>query len=564
MKIFVKGKGQIEITQRDFVAKGGEASVYKKGDVCYKIYTDPKNCIPEAKIKELSVLQIKNIVRPEDIILDNKNRPLGYTSQWVDHGEALCKLFTKTYRMTNGLTHDQIALLTRHLQNIVEYTHSKGIVVVDLNELNYLVVKHKEIYAIDVNSYQTPSFPATVIMPNIRDWHTQGFNANSDWFSFAVLSFNMMVGIHPYKGGHPDFVNIPVGERMEARMKANVSAFHPKATLPKVCEALDVIPAGLKSWLRAILEEGKRLPPPNDYQTAAVVIQVKEIAGSNLFEITMIEDYHHYILGCYHSGPLRVVVTDKGIFLNKEFKPNNWKMRVGFSPKMGWPAGIYLAHDTIHVVDLRNMQETELGHAKEVFEYDGRLYAVAGNDVLEITLTEIGNKILPAVKVVSRVLDVPDATKVYQGVIVQRVLDRYVVSIFPQSGQCRQINLEELDDYRVLDGKYENNVLMLMAEKGGKYTRFVMRFSPDFGSHDMRIVEDVDYSDLNFTVTDAGICTMINEEEKIEAFSNKKDAGSVKVMEDPAIDGTMRLFHDGAKVLFAKEGKLYSITMRKK
>jgi hypothetical protein len=187
---------------------------------------------------------------------------------------------------------------------------------------------------------------------------------------------------------------------------------------------------------------------------------------------------------------------------------------------------------------------------------------VVRNDVLEVTFAEFNSRFLPSLKVVGRVLDMPDATKVYDGVIVQQMLDRYVVSLFPSSGKSYQINLPELDGYRVLEGKYENNVLMLMAEKKGKYSRFVMRFSSDFNSHDMRLVENVDYTNLNFTVTDAGICTMINEEEKLEAFSNKKDAGTIKIMEDPAIDGAMCLWHDGVKVIFSKDDKLYSMKMK--
>ena len=571
MKIFVKGIGAEELVQRQFVAAGGEKQIYAKGNTAYNIFIDPANCIPEAKIKELSALQLPNIIRPQHLILDGKNRLIGYTSRWVANAEALCKFFTKTYKMANKITQDHTTLLLQRLQEIVKHVHSKNIVIVDLNELNFLVNKLLEVFAIDINSYQTPSFPATVIMPNIRDWHTHGFNAGSDWFSFAIQAFNLKIGIHPYKGSHPDFVHLPVAERMTARMKDNVSAFHPKATLPGVCEPLDSIPVGLKRWLYAILEKGERFPPPDDYETVVVVVQVKQIAGSNLFEIKMLETYNDYISGCYTVGPVRVTVTEKGFYLNKEFKPYDKKLCVGFTPKMDWPVGLYLEKNTLHIVDLRDpSRDTEAGHATSIFHCEGRLYAVVGNDVIEITFAELstkntslpGNHFLPALKVVGRVLDMPDATKVYDGVVVQQVLDRYVVSLFPASGKSYQINLPELDGYRVLDGKYENNVLMLVAEKKGKYNRFVMRFAPDFSSHDMRVVEDVDYTDLNFTVTDAGICTMINEEEKLEAFSNKKDAGTVKIMEDPAIDGTMRLWHDGARVMFSKEDKLYSIKMK--
>jgi len=564
MKIFIKGKQAVTLSQREFVAKGGEGLIYRQGDTCYKLYEPPNQCIPEAKISELSVLQLRNIIIPQNLILDNKNHPIGYTSRWVDNAESLCKLFTEAYKTTNHLTYDQINALLHHLQDIVAYIHSKNIIVVDLNELNFLVKvpEYKEIYAIDVNSYQTPSFPATVIMPNIKDWHTSGFNENSDWFSFAVLSFNLMIGMHPYKGGHPDFVHIPIKERMIARMHKNISAFNSKATMPKVCESFDVIPPGLKKWLYSVLEEGKRIPPPTDYEAVAVIIQIKEIVGSNLFEIKLLETLTCNIFDCCYSNSQQIIVVDKGLYINKQFRSFSNTLQVGFSPKMNWPCGVYLSQDTIHIVDLRSWQETTLGHAKSIFSSGNRLYTITGNDVLEIVLTEIGDRILPSLKNVGRVLDVPDATKVYDGVVVQQVLDRYVVSVFPESGKCYQINIPELDGYRILTGKYENNVLMLIGEQKGKYTRFVIRFGPDFASYDIRLVQDVDYTGLNFTVTDASVCVTINEEEKVELFSNKKDS-SLKIIEDAAIDGTMHLFHNGSKVIFAKKDKLYSMSMIK-
>jgi hypothetical protein len=63
-------------------------------------------------------------------------------------------------------------------------------------------------------------------------------------------------------------------------------------------------------------------------------------------------------------------------------------------------------------------------------------------------------------------------------------------------------------------------------------------------------------------VNDAGVCMMVNEEEKVEAFSNLSNTTQVKMMEDPAIAGDMQLFHDGTAMLFAQGKKLYKISMK--
>jgi hypothetical protein len=56
----------------------------------------------------------------------------------------------------------------------------------------------------------------------------------------------------------------------------------------------------------------------------------------------------------------------------------------------------------------------------------------------------------------------------------------------------------------------------------------------------------------------------MNENENIEIFSIKKDSTGLKEINDPGIDGSMKLYHRGTKVLFSKGNKLHSMTMRTK
>ena len=570
MRIFVKGGPAVELTQRQFLAKGGEGSIFVKNNVIYKIYEDPKLMIPEGKIRELSVLVDSHIIKPELPILDAKNKLIGYTMKYVKDAIALCLLFTKTYRTANHITPEMMNDLVRKLQALVKYIHQRNILVIDLNELNFLVDQlYKAIYAIDVNSYATKNYPATVIMPNVRDRHSTSFNEGTDWFSFGIVSFQMLTGIHPYQGNHPDFKHLAVNARIDERMKANVSVFHADATWPAACQPFDIIPPALKSWFEAVFEKGVRTPPPDDYAAAiAVIAKVKAIVGSNLFMIEPLGEYDGDVLGVYHSGPTRVVHTTENIYLNKQKIPYaNLKLKIAFTTRMGKAIGAYIQNGMVTIVDIISMKDHSLGYGDDLFAYGNRLYIKNGDSILEVVFTEFGDNFIPTTKHIGNVNDLPASTKICDGLVMQNLLGRFFATIFPESGISNQIALPELDGYRLIDAKYENRVLVAIVEKSGEYDRFVFRFSTDHKEYDVRKVEKIVYSGINFTVDDRGVCVLMNEEEEIEAFSAKKDSSTVKTFDDPALDSDMRFYHDGAKVLFVKTergiSKLFSITMRK-
>ena len=92
MELFIVGKGKIRLDQGDFVAQGGEGSVYAKGNSAYKVYADPQKMIPLAKIQELASLSHPNIIRPLEVLRDKSNQAVGYTMQRVQNAEPLCRL----------------------------------------------------------------------------------------------------------------------------------------------------------------------------------------------------------------------------------------------------------------------------------------------------------------------------------------------------------------------------------------------------------------------------------------------------------------------------------------
>src|SRR5690242_10057021 len=116
MDLFIQGEGPVRLGQGDFVAQGGEAAVYARGDRAFKVYHDPASMVPAGKIRELAVLTHPRIIRPEAALLDARDRPVGYTMQRVAGAHVLCQLFNRSFRERKGVTADRILALVQQLQ----------------------------------------------------------------------------------------------------------------------------------------------------------------------------------------------------------------------------------------------------------------------------------------------------------------------------------------------------------------------------------------------------------------------------------------------------------------
>lgn len=589
MKFKVRGTGAtVDLTKDNFKAKGGEGSIYVIGDTVYKV-CEPGKMIDIRKLVELHALDHPRIIRPDDILEDSKKHIVGYTMRLVPgNAVPLAQILTKTFREREGVTPDMMAELVKQIADGIRFIHKKpGYLQVDGNELNYMVTDtFKDVYFIDVNSYQTPSFPADAIMASIRDWQAgTNFSHLTDWFSFAVISFYMFTGIHPYKHRHPKFPNIKTS--MVDQMTAGVSIFDKEAAYPQAAVYFpfeSVIPGGkdgaFMQWYRAVFIENKRLPAPADFQAAIqFVAKVKEIVGSNNFDIAELRQYMAQITGYVERGGREVVVTTDGLYVDNQPRPKiNSRFRVGFTPLGNVPVALVQDGERAQVLDLdtgdylpTNSGPFSVG-ANDIMSCEGRLYAHYEGHVYEIIFVEpskgtgafsssTGTGTCPLSIAVANVL--PKATQMFQGVVFQDVFGAPMVSVFPASKQHRQLKMDELAGVKLIDAKYENNVLMaVVMDKEGNYSRYVFRFAKDWQSYDVRKIENITPTGINFTVLEHGIVVCMTEEEKIEIFSNQKDSAGIKSISDPAIKANMRLCHRGKQVRFAHGDKLYSIAVR--
>lgn len=563
MEIYVNGK-TVKLTQKDFVAKGGEGKVFKRGNIAYKVYDDLSKMIAPAKLKELEECDHPCILRPKTLIMNSKKQNIGFTMDWLgDNLHPLCKLFTTPFRERNSIENDHIVYLVEHIKELISFVHSKKCLIVDGNELNYLVKEDFVTpFMIDVNSWQTPSYPATAIMPSIRDWTTETFTTLTDWFSFAVISFQLFVGIHPYKGKHKsyrknDFVN---------RVRDRVSVFNSQVSLPPSTRDFNLIPGAYKDWFYKVFENGDRLPPPAAPGTAEIVqVDIKLVQSTGNFEITMLFEVDNKIL--YHNPEINVTKTKDKIYIGKVDYKVSPGVEVLFTPLEGVPILVKIDKEKLQMKPLMasyTQRPLDLS-ASEMMIVDNTLYVKNKEKLIELDFRVMGGQtIVPAVKTIWTIE--PLSSEIFSNVIVQSVLGRSYICI-PQPNKSGKssffsVPIPELDNFKIIDAKYQNKVCVLIAHDGNNYNRITIIFDDKFQKYIFRIQKGVDYQPLNFVVLDNGVCVTITEDNAVEMFMNRTDKKDVKRIEDPDINNTMKLCKDGTVVKFFKANKVYRLKMK--
>lgn len=563
MEVTIKGtKKKIRLSKSNFVAAGGEGQIYKKTPKAYKIYTNPKSMLSYAKIQELSVIKNSNVIKPEEILLNLAQKPVGYSMTHVKDTYALCQIFPKVFRDSTGFDVKASLHIIQRMQKTISDLHKLDILIVDMNEMNFLIDKmFKEVYFIDVDSYQTKSFPATAIMESIRDWvaekNGQPFSQLTDWFSFGILSFQIWVGMHPFKGKHPTVKGI------KARMLAQLPLFHKEVKFPKVCLPFNIIPQAYRDWYKGMFAYGNRAAPPTDgVQTLVIPVIVQTVAGNESFDVVEIFEYNSDIVKYISIDGTRVTITTDDLYIANSVVPQtcNKNIHVGITSMNKVISAVIEDGDVLLFNSSdRNIPQYAI-QAEEMMSYKGRIYIKNGDTFSEIDFVEMGKTLHAVPHPVANVME--NATKLFDGVVIQNVLGSFVASIFPESKSHYQVQCPEFKGYQIVEAKFDTNVLIVIGSKEGKYDKFVMKFDDKFSSYSLRKVEDISYCGINFAVLDNGIVVHINEDEEIEIFSSKKDSNKVKVIDNNAIDGDMKLFSDGAKVVFAKGKKLYQLKMK--
>ena len=546
--------GKISLSSNDFITKGGEGSIFGKGTKIYKIYTDQKKTIPEGKIRELQTLAHPNILTPIEALLNNKNNIAGFTMKWQKDTIPLCKLFTNDFRKRKNINKTQTVELIKKIQETINFIHSKKCLIVDGNELNYLVSDHNFNipYFIDTDSYQTPTYPATAIMPNIRDYHNNSFSEGTDWFSFAIISFLVFVGIHPFKGSYPGYAKYD----LQKRMMDNKSVMNKKATIPKTARDFSYIPNSFYKWYIDLFEKGERKAPPCLSSGFMITIPKQYKAGEDKFNIKEIASYGTDILYYQYNvvklGKEAIIDSTKYICgLNEE---------IIVTKRKSIPIFIDIHDNKLNLrSDSAPIFNIEIGCTDKMI-IENILYLKNEDKLLEVSFNDGGKKIFPCIENVWPIS--PNASTLYSNVIYQNTLDKSYLIIPSPPSRCHYIQVKELDGYKIIDAKYSKSICCLIAHKNNQYDRIILRFDANFANYDCRIIKDIDYLEINFIVKNNGVVAFIQDETTMEIFSNKINNKNITKIENANLPMPLKLCTDGNRVMFFKENKLFTISMK--
>lgn len=562
MHVTIRGKKKVRLAQRDFVARGGEGDVYAKGDLAFKIYLDPARMLSQAKIAELSCLSLANIIKPLDIVEDDSHTAIGFTMRAVSNAIPLARTIAPGFRTREGLTPATMLALVEALRSGVSHVHSKGVLIVDLNEMNVLVgARYDELFFIDVDSYQTRSFPATAIMDSVRDRHATGFDAGTDWFAFAVVAFTMFVGIHPYKGTYaPHAGATPRNERLDARMKANISVLNPDVRVPPSTLPFSVIPKAYRDWFEAVFERGLRQPPPDGPQAHAALAWApvaQAVEGAGLIDLRELGRFDGAVVAVLDG----VVLTTRAVFVDRRRAGSaEAQSALGSLPRSGRVVVAHLADGRLGLRDVGTGRAIPCEiRGQKLVASEGRLYLKSDATILEVDFLETATATIAGARVAANVLD--HATQLFEGVAIENLLGAVHAVVFAGPRVAHRVRIRELDGYRLVDARYQRGVLAVAAEKAGRYDELVFRFDERFASYDVRVVEDTAPDCVNFTVLDSGVCLRMSGAESLEIFHSKKGSDGLKVMTDKTLDTTARLFSVQGRAAIAIGGSLFSATL---
>jgi len=553
----VENFGRIELLDKNFLASGGEAQIYVKDKTAYKIYHDSNKMIPLTKIQELGHLTSTNVLKPKNIIRDKDNVAVGYTMPFIKSTHPLCKLFTLAFKQTNRISNDNIVSIVKEIQTTIDQVHKDGCLIVDLNELNLLISKRFDIpYFIDVDSYQTKSHKATAIMDSIRDRlikHNQ-FTENSDWFSFAIIAFQLYVGIHPYKGTHPKYKSSEWSKRMDD----GVSVFDKNVSIPRICNPFTVIPKRHRDWFESVFMRNERGQPP---MPDGVVVSIPTleffVESTAEFETNSIIELTEKILNIFNFMGVDYIVGEKHLYKANALLPHDikgYKTLLCESSDMS-PVICKLKDELLTFEDMSSKKVGSI-NASQIMYRNGAIYSVYDGKLMENTFAKFSNKLIHKTRLAANVLDL--STKVFDGVVFQDVLGKCYITLPYEKGKCFISPVTELNGYRLLEAKSEKNVCVVIAEKKGVYYRFVMFFDKEFKQYSISKTDNINYDMVNFTVLPSGVCVMAVDTD-VHIFVNNQ----VKIVNNPPFNASTKLYTSSGGVFFINNNKVYSIKMKK-
>jgi hypothetical protein len=539
----------------DHLATGGEGAVYAKGNTVFKVYLDKAKMQAarlEDKVPLLQQLQHPGIAAPTGALRDAKGLFIGMTLPRVD-GDALCRLFTNTWRDAHNFGSDHTRKVVTAMRDVLMHAHTQKALVVDGNELNWLVSATHHPVAIDVDSWQLPGFPATAIMPSIRDPLATQFTEGSDWFAWAIVTFQLWTGIHPYKGTHPDFGRAALAERMQAR----ASVFDSRVKLPAAVRDFATIPLPLKAWYEGIFNGSDRSIPPNPALSAIPAAAPKALRVLQSATSTLRMELLGHVAGKIRAAFNGFVIHDEGTQLHAWDASTKQRLN-GLSADQirkiltrqaglvrlvnGQPALVELLPDRgeLACLDLSNGRTAMSlpSKATRLWQSSNRIFALVegiSEGLLELHVAELGNR---AALTVARQWPVSVlSSQFFNGLLLQDCLGTPFLGVLEGDGLVQGV-APALKGYQALEGfavDRHNVWLTALRKHDGETVRMQLGWASDKFELQTESVVTTPSLDAVALPTGVGLVRFDNELRVLKGLSGK----SVDVT---GVSETARLF----------------------
>ena len=571
-RVVLEGRGPVMIAPRNHVVSGGEAHIYRTGNTIIKLYKDPAKMVRDgidAKIVALSVCAHPYCILPEGLVRDINNIPVGYYMDYVD-GEPLARVFTNDYRDHYAFTDDDATKLVARMHEVMCHVHRKGVVMVDANEMNWMMVMARPHdpapRVLDTDSWALGAWGPRAIMPSIRDWHTVDFTTLTDWFAWGIVTFQIYVGIHPYKGRMPGYGPY----ELERRMRDNASVFHPDVRLNSAVRDFAVIPASLRLWYEHTFARGKRSVPPSPYDHAPVAglfvprAHAVATAGGTLLCEKLYEASRERRVCALHNGG--AAVYDDGTVVDvrtgrKMITVSHGKSYAIVAQAGGWTVAC-VSDEGVRVTHMPHgssgVRDAVIPlHTTQVCAAHDIIYGVTDSGITQLHI-HIGTRIVPSVGATWAVP--PYATQWFRGMGVTHFMDATHLVITFGGLSCAMVRTPELDGHRPLAGYADARFATVVTlAPDGSYVKYEFAFTVDYGAY--RVWHDtVQVSDLCVTALPTGVCAAIVEDYVLDVFVPR--SGAHHRIADPLMRTTGILARMDNTVIYANDAAVWRVRMR--
>lgn len=277
------GGRSVRLTPSKLIGSGGEAEVFDiGGKVALKRFkraahpdyahdahaqraAEERIRVQQAKLPALMQLALpQRVVAPLAVARDG-SEIAGYTMQLVAGAEPLLRYGDRVWRQQAGVTSAHLSEVLRDLHATVEQLHQRSVVIGDFNDLNVLVAGSSA-WVIDADSMQFGGFASNVFTVRFLDPRiTNGYqmlparphDELSDWYAFAVMTFQQLLLVDPYGGIYKP----PAGAARIAhddRPLQLISVFNPHVKVPKQAVRFDTLPDDLLQHFTQMFDRGVR------------------------------------------------------------------------------------------------------------------------------------------------------------------------------------------------------------------------------------------------------------------------------------------------------------------